>query len=166
MSITQKANIMKKQKYSRVVSVIKGIFNIRSWADYDRMKSFTLYLFNGIKKMLIPQPKVNEDISASKKAFDDQFAAMNLTDQELSDRAKGLYRLSIVMCFVAVGIFGYTLYQLVQGGYRAVMVSLVLTAISLVLAFRYHFWYFQIKERRLGCTIRQWYRQGLLGDKQ
>lgn len=165
MSITQKVNIMKKQNYSRVASVIKSIFNVRSWADYDRMKSFTSYLLNGIKKMVIPQPTVNDNVLASKKAFDDKFAEMKLTDEELSDRAKGLYRLSVVMCVAAVGIFGYTIYQLFHGGYRAVMVSFVLTAISLVLAFRYHFWYFQIKERRLGCTIREWYRQGLLGDK-
>ena len=40
------------------------------------------------------------------------------------------------------------------------------TLIALVLAFRYHFWYFQMKQHKLGCTFNEWYRQGLLGEKK
>jgi intracellular multiplication protein IcmV len=55
-------------------------------------------------------------------------------------------------------------YQLFYGSYQAAIVSFIILWIALVLAFRYHFWYFQIKNRKLGCTVYEWYR-GLLGDK-
>lgn len=153
---------MKIQNDSRIAGVFKRIFNVRQWADYDRMKTFTLYLGAGIKKLVVPQ-KVN--VEDSKNSFNETLSTMNLTDQDLTARAKGLYRLSILMCAIAIVIFVYAGYHLVHGSYKAAIVSFVVSLIGLVLAFRYHFWYFQIKERKLGCTFKEWYWHGLLGKK-
>jgi intracellular multiplication protein IcmV len=155
---------MKKRKTSRIVGLFKSIFNVRSWLDYDRIKAFTLYLWNGIKKMVIPQ-KVEVTEQDASQSFRTMVASMNLSEQDLASRAKGLYRLSLLMCFVSLLIFGYAIYQIVSGHWKATIVSLVVTLIGLVLAFRYHFWYFQIKERKLGCTFQEWYKRGLLGGK-
>ena len=153
---------MKIQNDSRIAGVFKRIFNVRQWADYDRMKTFTMYLGAGIKKMVVPQKIKVED---SKNSFNETLSTLNLTDQDLIARSKGLYRLSILMFTVAMGVFVYAIYHLVYGTHRAAIVSFVVAVIGLVLAFRYHFWYFQIKERRLGCTFKEWYRHGLLGKK-
>ncbi|QBR83300.1 type IV secretion protein IcmV [Legionella israelensis] len=151
---------MKKEKGSRTWKVITSIFNVRAWIDYDRIKAAWLYIKNGIKKLFIPQKKVK------KADFNRVVEEMNLTEKDLISRQKALKRLSIFMVIVAFGIFTYAGYHLFSGNIRATVVSLVVMLIALTLAFRYHFWYFQIKERKLGCTFREWFRQGLMGEKE
>ncbi|KTC87411.1 MULTISPECIES: type IVB secretion system protein IcmV [Legionella] len=151
---------MKKQQGSRIVNVFARIFNVRSWIDFDRTKSFTLYLVNGFKKMFVPQK------NDSGETFEEAVSRLNLSETELQDRKSALYRLSLLMSAAAILIFGYAIYHVFYGSYRAVIISLVVMLIALALAFRYHFWYFQIKERKLGCTMLEWYRKGLLGDKR
>ena len=150
---------MKKQQGSRIVNVFTRIFNVRSWVDFDRTKSFTLYLVNGFKKMFVPQK------NDSGETFEEAVSRLNISEKELQDRKSALYRLSLLMSAAAILIFGYAIYHVFYGSYRAVIISLVVMLIALALAFRYHFWYFQIKERKLGCTMQEWYRKGLLGDK-
>ncbi len=151
---------MKKQKRgSRIVNVFVRIFNVRAWIDFDRIKSFTLYLVAGFKKMFVPQK------NPPGETFEDAMIRLNINEKELQDKKSALYRLSLLMCAAAVFIFAYAIYQLIYGSYRAVVISLIITLIALVLAFRYHFWYFQIKERKLGCTMQEWYKKGLMGEK-
>ncbi len=151
---------MKKRSSSRTKNVFRRIFNVKTWGDWDRMRSFTLYLTRGFKKFFIPQKaEVRESFEAAK-------ARLNLSDKDLIARQKGLLRLSLLMVSMAVVLFIYAIYHFFTGGYIAFILSLVVMAIALVLAFRYHFWYFQIKNRKLGCTLNEWFMQGIMGDKQ
>jgi intracellular multiplication protein IcmV len=151
---------MKKKSDSRIASVFSRIINIRLWFDWERTKSFTVALKNGIKGLFVlnKNPKTESfDLAATK---------MNLTENDLLLKQTALFRLSIVMLTAAVMILVYAGFQLFHGSLKAFSVSLVVMMIALALAFRYHFWYFQIKHRKLGCTFREWYRQGLLGEKE
>ena len=70
-----------------------------------------------------------------------------------------------MMVVLAVLILMYSVYLFIEGGHKGGIVALVVMFIALVLAFRYHFWYFQIKQRKLGCTIQEWFNHGLKGIK-
>lgn len=147
---------MKSQKGSRIKAVFNQVFNVKNWLDYERLKGFTLYLFNGVKGVFVPKPQVVEDKS---KSFSEVVATLELTEEELTARKKGLYRLSMVMFIVGLSILCYGIYNLIMGFFLATMVSVVVASIGFVLAFRYHFWYYQIQQRKLGCTFKEWYRQ-------
>ncbi|HHF7366953.1 TPA: type IVB secretion system protein IcmV [Legionella bozemanae] len=149
---------MKKQ--SRIVRLVSRIINVRRWFDWERMKAFTMYLGNGFKRLFVPQKKVEGE------SFNEAVQLFNLSDESLLIKQKSLFRLSIIMVLAALLILGYAGYQLFFGSIKAFLVSLIVTLIALVLAFRYHFWYYQIKNRKLGCTFNEWYRQGLLGEKK
>lgn len=151
---------MKNKSGSRIVKVIKRVINIRTWSDWDRIKSFTSYLVNGFKRLFVPQKAVTTE------SFEAAMARMNISEADLNSKQKALYRLSQVMISTAILLFVYAGYQVFYGSLKATVVSLVVTMIALVLAFRYHFWYFQIKHRKLGCSFLEWYRQGLLGEKE
>ncbi|KTD52759.1 type IVB secretion system protein IcmV [Legionella quateirensis] len=151
---------MKKKSGTRIGSIFKRIINIRAWSDWDRMKAFTLYLLNGFKRLFVTQKEVEVE------SFDSAVDKLKLSDADLVIKQNALLRLSIVMLAAAFMIFIYMGYQLFYGSFKATIVSLVVMLIALVLAFRYHFWYFQIKHRKLGCTIKEWYRQGILGEKE
>lgn len=151
---------MKKKPGSRIIRMFNRIINIRAWADWDRMKAFTLYLGNGFARLFIPVTNTETE------SFDEAMTRLKINNTDLIIKQKALFRLSIVMVCAASFIFIYAGYHLFYGTYRATIVSLVVMMIALVLAFRYHFWYFQIKSRKLGCTFHEWYRQGLLGEKE
>ncbi|KTD71376.1 type IVB secretion system protein IcmV [Legionella tucsonensis] len=149
---------MKKQ--SRIVRLVTRIINVRRWFDWERMKAFTLYLGNGFIRLFVPQKKVEGE------SFNDAVRLLNLSDESILIKQKSLFRLSIIMVLAALLILGYAGYQLFFGSIKAFIVSLIVTLIALVLAFRYHFWYYQIKNRKLGCTFNEWFRRGLLGEKK
>lgn len=151
---------MKNQSGSRIVNVVKSIFNVRRWSDFDRMKAFTVYLGDGFKKMFVPQRQQGG------QTFEEAMSKYHLTEADLIQQQKALYRLSILMCAAAFLIFSYAVFNIFYGSIIAMLISLVVTLIALSLAFRYHFWYYQIKVRKLGCSFKEWYRQGFLGDKQ
>ncbi|MCP0914583.1 MULTISPECIES: type IVB secretion system protein IcmV [Legionella] len=149
---------MKKKFGSRTASVIKRIFNIRRWADWERIKGFTQYLAAGFRKLFIPQRgRRSESFEAAK-------ARLRLTESELLARQNGLFRLSVLMFAIAIFLFLYAVYQLIFFNVLAFLLSFIVMLIAAVLAFRYHFWYFQIKKRKLGCTLNEWFRQGIMGE--
>ncbi|KTD17519.1 type IVB secretion system protein IcmV [Legionella jordanis] len=150
---------MKIKRSTRLARTLKQIINVRAWSDYDRVRSFTSYIVGGFQRMFVPQQHGAEE------SFEAAMTRMNLSEDDLKNKASALYRLSMLMLTAAIFILGYAIYHLYFGGYRAVLVSLVLVMIALVLSFRYHFWYYQIKARKLGCTFSEWYRQGLKGEK-
>lgn len=151
---------MKKKSSSRVGRIFRSILNIRAWIDWDRLKSFTLYLKNGFLRLFLPrQTPVVESFEEAKNK-------LKLSDSELIIKQNALLRLSLVMLAFATFVLVYAGYQFFYGTFKAGIVSLVVTLIALVLAFRYHFWYYQIKNRKLGCTFNEWFRHGLMGEKE
>ncbi|AHE68202.1 type IVB secretion system protein IcmV [Legionella oakridgensis] len=150
---------MKRQSGSRIGNIVRSIFNIRGWADWDRVKGAAAYIGNGLKRLFVPQR------GAPKVSFEEVKAQFNLTDGELLAKQKALFRLCLFMIFIAILLLAYAIYRCVLGHMLAFWLSLIVTFIALILAFRYHFWYFQIKERKLGCSVHEWFRQGIMGDK-
>lgn len=149
------------KKRSRIIKLVSSILNVRRWFDWERMRAFTLYLGNGFKRLFVPQKAPTDG-----ESFSEAVKLLNLSDESILTKQKSLFRLSILMVLAAVLIFVYAGYQLFYGSIKAFLVSIIVTMIALVLAFRYHFWYFQMKNRKLGCTFNEWYRQGLLGEKK
>jgi intracellular multiplication protein IcmV len=149
---------MKKNPELRIKTLLSKIINFRLWLDLDRLQSLTLSLIDGLMRLFVPLKKDKIE------SFNAVTKRMHLTKEDLQKQQEGLYRLSLIMLFSALLLFIYMGYQLFYGSYQAAIVSFFILWIALVLAFRYHFWYFQIKNRKLGCTVYEWYR-GLLGDK-
>ena len=151
---------MKKKSGSRIGRVFSRIINVRRWFDWERTKSYAIALKNGIKFFIVPRKATKTE------TFEQATEKLHLNDEELSLKQKALLRLSLLMLILAIIIFIYSVLHLYWGSFRAFFVSLAVTCIALSLAFRYHFWYFQIKHRKLGCTVEEWYRQGILGEKK
>ena len=101
---------------------------------------------------------------AKSESFKHAVDTFKITEEDLEIKQKALMRLSILMLLMAFIIGIYAGYLLYHGAIRAGIVSLVVMGIAVVLAFRYHFWYFQIKKRKLGCTFTEWLK-ALRGDK-
>ncbi|MCH9756184.1 MAG: type IVB secretion system protein IcmV [Gammaproteobacteria bacterium] len=145
---------------ARIGARLSRVFRFKLWLDVDRIKGFTLYITGMFKKFFVPQPQ------KPKESFDLAKERLDLDDELLLKRQRALLRVSILMLFFAVLLVGYGIYQVFYGAVLGVLLSVVVTFIALTLAFRYHFWYFQIREKKLGCSFKQWLHEGLLGGKK
>lgn len=151
------------KKKSRIRAVFSAIFNVKYWLDFERVKAFFLYLLGGIKKVTIPK---RVKVVDKTKSFTDTAEKLKLTAAQLQKRYLALYRYSLLMLTLCILLLSYGIYHLFYYNFLAALISVVLSGIALILAFRYHFWYFQIKEQKLGCTFSEWFNEGLLGREK
>jgi intracellular multiplication protein IcmV len=150
---------MKNKSGSRLGRFFGRIVKPREWGDTSRLMTFTQYIGQLFKTLFIPQKQ------AGGETFEAATSRLQLTEEALLARQNALYRWSLAMCGCAFLIFIYAIYHLIFGTLHAFILSLVIMCIALTMAFRYHFWFFQLKQRKLGCTLKEWFKQGLLGEK-
>ena len=147
---------------ARFKKMFNKYFDYRAWSDWKRTKSMTNYFVNVFSRLFIPK-KVNPEDA---KKFDDLVSEMGLTEDDLKIRMLNFRRMYLAMIGGAFAFYAYAMYQMLYGGVLSVILSLVLSFVSLSLAFRYHFWHFQIKHRKLGCSIQEWFRTSFMGGDQ
>lgn len=145
-----------KKTKSKISAAIVRRFNFRDWSDWSRVKSGGQYIVTGAKQVFIPNPK------RPVESFSEAQRRMKLTDENLASRGRALWLISILMLVMSVALFCYSIYHFIFGTIHSAILTLSLSAIALAFAFKYNFWYFQITQRKLGCTFRDWYRHGLM----
>lgn len=151
---------MKKRHYSNTRRIFKTVFNLRGLIDFDRTKNTLAQILDLGKIYFIPMKQ------QEKASFETEKSRLNLTDDELSAKQRSLFRLSILMLCVAVIVFFYALYQFLYGTILGAIPSCTIFGVALALSFRYHFWYYQIKERKLGCTFEDWRKRNVKDNDQ
>lgn len=148
-----------KRKKSRIASLFGRIFKLREWLDFERIRGFFLYFFEGAKQLVPPEKNTKE------AEFSDVVKKMGLREEALEKQGRALLWWSRLLFIVALGIFGVAIYHGSVGHVIACIWSLLLMLIALTLSFRYHFLSFQIKERKLGVSLSDWFRRGFWGGR-
>lgn len=141
---------------------IKRFFDFKSWVDFNRTKEITNYFLNIFEKFFVPKKIKPEQV----KSFDEVMQELGLTEEDIKKRSLTFQRMYRLMLGGALFFYVYTLYQFLYGSILSVMVAFVLAFLSLTLAFRYHFWFFQIQRRKLGCSIKEWFRANFMEGGQ
>jgi len=142
---------IKEDAKSAVKISRKTFFNPRGWFGYDNIKSQvqnTLDLTN----TLFVEPELKHP-----ETFRNAIARLRLTDEELHQKEKRFLIYSAVFVALAVVTIITGIWLLIHHGTIAGFVLAIPTAaLFLANAFRFHFWAFQIKHRKLGCTFNEW----------
>ena len=138
----------------------KTFFNPSLWFGYESFVAMNHGIWNIIKSLFIRQAP------AHKENFEEAVQRLQLTDTDLHEARKNYYAFAIFFLVLGLIAFLYGLYLLLH---HHTLSGLLLAFISAALffsqAFKYHFWYFQIKQRKLGCTYQEW-RHGSRNTKQ
>jgi intracellular multiplication protein IcmV len=132
----------------------KTFFNPTGWLGYDLLKAQFKVTVNILKNAFSPA------LPQRKETFTEALKRLKLSEQDVQSIEKNyfLYAVIIAALGVITVIFsGYLLFS--QGAFIGFLLGLLCATLFFVYAFRYHFWYFQIKHRKLGCTFAEW-RQG------
>lgn len=129
----------------------KTFFNPRGWIGYDNLKEQSKSIWGIVKPLFTSRKPVKEE------SFDQAMQRLRLTEQDIAVRKKNCWLLSRI--FLGLGIVAFILgiYLVITAGtWHGLVLSLAVSALFMSQAFRYHFWHFQIKHRKLGCTFSEW----------
>lgn len=129
----------------------KTFFDPRAWIGYDNLKVQTLQIWDIVKGLFTrPVPEFEE-------TYDQALERLHITDKVAQETGKRYFLYSLLFFIVgsATFVFGFLL-LFFYGSFLGWLLALAVTALFLTQAFRFNFWYFQIKHRKLGCTFQEW----------
>lgn len=140
--------------FSRVKNAGGYIVNLKitKWAGLDQIKDSTKGVVNlGQKLFISEQANYTE-------TFEEALQRLNITEEQLNARKKEFTRLMIIYLIISLIIFSYSIYVVaVYKNFMGFMMGFAITLYSLTYVFKYHFWIYQIKNKKLGCTLREWF---------
>ncbi len=146
--------------FGNIKKIIKPAVDVPKWVDYQQLVKNNRSIFSFIKKFFIPeQAKIQE-------SFEEALSRLKLTSADLMQRRKEFSRLMWIWIFLFLINIAYSIYLLHHHSYRGFYPCLGISIIILTQVFRYHFWLFQIKQRRLGCSFRNWLNGQFIGKKK
>ena len=95
-------------------------------------------------------------VTAREETFSEAVDRMQLTPEILAQKERDFLRLACIFGTFSVLILFYALYLAWTGLLFAFILALVVSCLAITYAFRFHFWWFQVKHRKLGCSIKEW----------
>lgn len=129
----------------------KTFFNPQAWIGYDFLKDQNLDMFGIVKRLFYTAKPQREE------NFNQAMERLGLNENDLKEVQKDNYFYAWMFLLLAGSSLFLSFYMLVQhGSLSGLILGLAVMILFLAQAFRYHFWYFQIKHRKLGCTFEEW----------
>lgn len=141
---------------------ISKVFSPSQWMGYDSLRQNGL-LIGRIFRRSMGQDKTKKLQGLS---FEQCKAHFNLTDADIEIKMKNMLQILWFCLILAALCLAYSIYLFIAAKVLAGFVTLILMGVMLSYAFREHFNYFQMKQRRLGCTFKQWLNFVLEGHKK
>lgn len=143
---------MFKSVFRRTGKMIKPFVNVSAWMDWKGLKEDNQRIGRLAKDLLVAKK-----VEARSETFEEAIVRLNLTEAKIEARQRYLKRLAMVYTLIAAGIAIYGLYLLFfLGTFLGFVVTLAVLYVALALAFQQHFWYIQMRERRLGLRFQDW----------
>jgi len=132
----------------------------KKWVGYDHIKSDSVSV-GKIAKNVFKRDKTNR----RKETFDEAMKRYNLSESDIKKRIKTSKHLVAIFLGFS-GLLGfYMVYQWHVGHFIGGFTCLVLMSLILAYTFREHFNLFQMRQRRLGCTYKEWLSSLFKGSK-
>lgn len=140
-------------------SVLKPLVDVRSWLGWDRFRDSIGFIKKLIVDLFVPQ---KQEVTES---FEDSLRRLNLTEEHLRTRLQEFKRLAWIYFVLLCLSFLYLLYHGLSGHFLGLLVMIGISSVLVSMVFKFHFWQFQLRKRKLGCTFREWLDEAILGKK-
>lgn len=141
---------------------ISKVVSPSQWMGYESLRQNGLL----IGKILLRTLGRDKKEKLQGLSFEQCKAHFNLTEADIQLKMKNMLQIVQYCLILSVACFAYAIYLLVTAKILAAFVTITLMGVMLSYAFREHFNYFQMKQRRLGCTFKQWFNYVLKGHKK
>jgi intracellular multiplication protein IcmV len=125
-------------------------FRVDKWLDVELLKKQTNYYLQTTKQLF----KIQKPTQA--ESFVEAAKRLNLSPEALEEQAQRYWFYAIIYLISAIGIFFYAAIIVCLGNWMGFSICSALLIFALTQSYRYHFWYFQIKQQKLGCDFQEW----------
>jgi intracellular multiplication protein IcmV len=132
----------------------KTFFDIPAWLGLKQLKDTNKTLGTYLKDTY----KVKQ--ANRTETFEQALKRLNVTEADLAIVVKNNTRNFYIMVAFAVALLVYGIYLLILGSVGAALLDLVVIGLVLVRVFQFSFWNFQIRQKRLGCSFKEWLSRG------
>jgi intracellular multiplication protein IcmV len=131
----------------------KTFFNPTEWIGLESLKINTRFIKDSLRELFIPrEPTLRE-------TFEEAKIRLNLTEENIQNTARRYTYFTLFFVLIGICTFSFGMYLLLHKGlFGGFMLALSAASLFFVQAFRYNFWNFQIKNRKLGCTLKEWWQ--------
>lgn len=137
-----------------VKNTVKNNTNIRKWSAWDAIADNARVIASLAKGLKGP------DLSAAPavtQTFDEMAEQYGFTEDKLRVRMKLHFRVAFFCLLLALVALVWVVVLLFKLMFLSSIVALSVAMLMFSYAFREHFYYFQIKQRRLNCTMKEWF---------
>lgn len=129
----------------------KTFFNVPAWIGFKQIRESNKVIVDYVKDSF----SVNE--AERNESFEEALTRLNISNEALQQTYKSNTRNFYIMAVVVTLLVVYAIYLLTSGAYKALLVDLAVIVLASVRLFQFSFWNFQIKHRKLGCSVKEWY---------
>lgn len=131
----------------------KTFFNPREWLGFDDLKG-SFFLIRDTLKNSFTTPTARRT-----ETFEEAMQRLKTTETDLqkTEKTYSTFVLVFLTCGALTLFFSFYL-LFFHGSVAGCMLGLASGALFFTQAFKYHFWLFQIKHRKLGCTLSEWWQ--------
>lgn len=128
----------------------KTFFNPGAWLDVATLRDSFVAVKDILTTATTPEtPERSESYHSALKR-------LKITDHEAQARAKTYLLYAYILASLGVVCVIFSFYLLFVHTFFGWVIGLSASALFFGQAFRYHFWAFQIRHRKLGCTFEEW----------
>lgn len=143
--------------FSRSKKVIKKHANVKYFVSYDEHKN-TWSMLQGRILDLFRLPDADRS-----ETFEEAVERLQLTKMDILRQQNRFLAFSLLFFALGALMLLYIAWLLSDGDFVEALLGVCVSGILFVNGFRYHFWYFQIKHRKLGCTFKEWMNSSVQG---
>lgn len=138
-------------------TVKKGLFsglNPMRWVGFEQLANNAKTIKN-LADGIVKSPRKDQS-QYHPSTFEEAMQYYGLTEADIKKRMHISLQITIVCLALSILMIGYSVYLFITALPLSAFVCVILTWLLWAYAFREHFNYFQMKQRRLGCTFKEW----------
>lgn len=140
-------------KKRRIRGFLGSLYDVKAWLGYKHVATGAS-IINTTAQTVI---NTKNSTKLPPEEFQEAVERLELSEAELQAMQTGYLRNFIIFFIIGLLFAGYSLYRFNNAQWLAGVISLFLTALTFIFSMSAHFWYFQVKNRKLGCSLKEWY---------
>ncbi|HLD16996.1 MAG TPA: type IVB secretion system protein IcmV [Coxiellaceae bacterium] len=138
-------------------------FNVSRWIGTDNIKASSRTV-QDLYKDLYKKELVGSGVK--KETFEEAMIRLGLTEADIQKRMALSRKRLVIYALFGVFTVGYMIYLFAIHQFSASFLCLIILLLLLTYCFKEHFQYYQMKRRKLGCSIKEWLRDLFRGNAQ
>lgn len=135
-----------------VKDFLKSFVNFPAWMGASHLKRTADDIGKMSKELFTVQSAQGRE-----ETFEEAVQRFNLSETDLAQRQRAFGRLAALYLFIFFCLGVYAVYLWHKHDYLSVLMTFVLMLVAGSFAFKEHFWYMQMRQKRLGLTPKEWF---------